>query len=164
MLMENQNWETDVASLLSELSATQDDLFELLGQKRRLLVASDVAGIQALEPRERQLIARLEACHGRRAELLSRASQHNLPGDSIRSLTKALPTPGRKQLEKQAADAAQRARLLSHQSLTNWVLIQRTLIHLSQLLEIIATGSRARPTYGKGGYAAAGGSLVDQAA
>jgi hypothetical protein len=162
--MENHDWETDIAALLNELSATQDDLFELLGQKRRLLVASDVEGIQALEPRERELIARLEACHSRRSDLLGKAAAENLPGDSIRSLAKSLPPPARRQLEKHVADAAHRSRLLSHQSLTNWVLIQRTLIHLSQLLEIIATGGRAKPTYGKGGYAAASGSLVDQAA
>jgi hypothetical protein len=161
--MENQNWETDVAGLLNELSATQDDLFEILAQKRRLLAASDVAGIQALEPRERELIARLEACHSRRGELLSRASEQNLPSDSIRSLAKSLSSPTRQQLQKQVADAEHRARLLSHHSLINWVVIQRTLIHLSQLLEIIATGGRAKPTYGKGGYVAAGGSLVDQA-
>ncbi|MCU0373434.1 MAG: hypothetical protein MUE56_09370, partial [Ignavibacteria bacterium] len=29
-------------------------------------------------------------------------------------------------------------RLLQHQSLTNWVLAQRSMLHLSQLLEIIA--------------------------
>lgn len=162
--MQDHNWETDIAALLSELSATQDDLFEILAQKRRLLTASDAAGMQDLEPRERELIARLEACHSRRGELLARASQHNLPGDSIRSLAKSIASPGRKQLERQLADAAHRARLLSHQSLTNWVIIQRTLIHLSQLLEIIATGGRTRPTYGKGAYAASGGSLVDQAA
>jgi hypothetical protein len=53
---------------------------------------------------------------------------------------------------------------VQHHSLTNWVLVQRTLIHLSQMLEIIATGGRMKPTYGEGGRTDAGGSLVDQAA
>lgn len=162
--MENHSWETDIAALLNDLSATQDDLFDLLASKRRLLVASDVEGIQALEPQERELIVRLEACQARRGELLARAAEQNLPGDSIRSLAKSLPATARGPLERQVNDAAHRSRLLSHQSLTNWVLIQRTLLHLSQLLEIIATGGRSRPTYGKGGYATASGSLVDQAA
>lgn len=161
--MDNPSWETDIAALLNELSATQDDLFELLSLKRRMLVDSDIEGIQSLEPRERELISRLEACHARRGELLSRAAQQNLPGDSIRSLAKSLPATARGPLERRVNDAAHRSRLLSHQSLTNWVLIQRTLIHLSQLLEIIATGGRARPTYGKGAYANSSGSLVDQA-
>ncbi|HEV7223231.1 MAG TPA: flagellar protein FlgN [Pirellulales bacterium] len=162
--MENHSWETDIAALLNELSATQDALFDLLARKRRLLVASDVQGIQDLEPEERELIVRLETCQARRGELLAKAVEQHLPGDSIRSLAKSLSPAARGQLERQVSEAAHRSRLLSHQSLTNWVLIQRTLIHLSQLLEIIATGGRARPTYGKGGYAAASGSLVDQAA
>jgi hypothetical protein len=53
---------------------------------------------------------------------------------------------------------------LQHQSLTNWVLVQRTLLHLSQLIEIIATGGRLKPTYGKGSDHQAGGALVDRAA
>ena len=47
-------------------------------------------------------------------------------------------------------EAAERSRLLQHQSLTNWVLVQRSLLHLSQLIEIIATGGRPKPTYGNG--------------
>ena len=161
--MENQSWENDIAALLNELSATQDDLFELLGLKRRMLVESDIEGMQRLEPRERELISRLEACQTQRGELLRRAAEQNLPGDSIRSLTRWLPAATRAPLERRVEDAAHRSRLLNHQSLTNWVLIQRTLIHLSQLLEIIATGGRARPTYGKGAYGNSSGSLVDQA-
>ncbi|HUY91232.1 MAG TPA: flagellar export chaperone FlgN [Pirellulales bacterium] len=161
--MENQSWETDIAALLNELSATQDDLFDLLAVKRNLLVASDIEGIQGLESREKELISRLEACQTQRSELLHRAAQQNLPGDSIRSLARSLPAVARANLEKRVDDAAHRSRLLNHQSLTNWALIQRTLIHLSQLLEIIATGGRPKPTYGKGAYANASGSLVDQA-
>jgi hypothetical protein len=58
--------------------------------------------------------------------------------------------------------AALRARLLRHEGLVNWVLVQRTLIHLSQLLEIIATGGRLQPTYRKEESLRAGGALVDQ--
>lgn len=106
--MENQSWETDIAALLNELSATQDDLFDLLALKRRMLVDSDIEGIQGLEPRERELISRLEACHAQRGELLSRAAQQHLPGDSIRSLTRSLPAATRGELEKRVNDAGHR--------------------------------------------------------
>jgi hypothetical protein len=55
-------------------------------------------------------------------------------------------------------------RLLQHQSLTNWVLAQRAVLHVSQLLEIIATGGRLQPTYGDGDTLHNRGSLVDQEA
>ena len=64
---------------------------------------------------------------------------------------------------RKSIEAAGKSRLLQHQSLTNWVVVQRTLLHLSQLLEIIATGGRLRPTYGKESPAASGGALLDHA-
>jgi hypothetical protein len=41
--------------------------------------------------------------------------------------------------------------------------VQRTVLHLSQMLEIIATGGRTQPTYGNSPRAHRGGSLIDQA-
>jgi hypothetical protein len=55
-------------------------------------------------------------------------------------------------------------RLLQHQSLTNWVVAQRTVLHLSQMIEIIATGGKLKPTYGKSDAALARGALVDREA
>jgi flagellar FlgN protein len=157
-------WETDLAALLSELSDAQDELFDVLESKRRFLVTADATGMQSLEPRERQIIERLEACQDHRGRLLDRAAREGLPTDSICSLTAALPSLERQQLAQQASEAANRWRLLQHQSLTNWVIVQRTLLYLSQLFEIIATGGRVRPTYGKSECAHSGGSLVDRAA
>lgn len=161
--MENQ-WEAELAGLLSELSATQDSVLELLSEKRQLLVKNDLPGLQAMQPREQELIARLQGCHDRRGQLLGKAAEQGLPSDSIRSLAAVVPLANRQDFSKQVQQAAGRSRLLQHQSLTNWVVVQRTLIHLSQMLEIIATGGRERPTYSKGESGNTTGSLVDRAA
>lgn len=161
--MKTDPWEAEIAALLNELSAVQTELLDYLVQKRRLLADADVAGLQALETCEHDLLVRLQACHDRRGELLARARDEQLPADSIRSLAQAMPPAARMQLTEQVEAASHRARLLGHHSLTNWVLTQRTLLHLSQLLEIIATGGRQRPTYGRAAPAHAGGALVDQA-
>jgi hypothetical protein len=55
-------------------------------------------------------------------------------------------------------------RLLHHQSLANWVLAQRTLLHIAQMLEIVATGGRLQPTYDPANVSSPGGALVDHAA
>lgn len=157
-------WETEVAALLTELSAAQDDLFDVLAKKRSLLASADVAGLDALAEREHLLIARLQACQDRRAELLKHAAAQGLASDSIRTLTRNMTGAKRQELSAKVAQAASRARLLQHQSLTNWVITQRALIHLSQMLEIIATGGRPRPTYGKETANPNSGTLVDQAA
>jgi hypothetical protein len=177
-------WDTELASLLSELSIVQDDLLDVLSEKRRLMVASDGPGMLALEQREASLANRLQQCADRRETLLQRANQQGLPSSSIRALAEAIPADAvsgdgegdeeqaikekRAVLGKQAKAASLRARLLQHESLTNWVLAQRTLLHLSQILEIVATGGVEKPTYSQGQTSteicAVAGAIVDRAA
>jgi hypothetical protein len=157
-------WESDLAELLTELSAAQDQTLEILAKKRELLVAGDDEGLAALAKEEEKVIQDLQQCLSRREELLQRASDEGLPGDSIQSLAKALPSDGESGISKRVGQATLRTRLLRHHSLTNWVLVQRTLLHLSQMLEIIATRGRLQPTYGKEEATHLCGALVDRAA
>jgi hypothetical protein len=158
------SWESELASLLNDLLAVQDELLETLTKKRQLLVATDTDGLAAVGRQEEKLIGSLQECLKRREELLARARQEGLPSASIRAIGRALPQAQRGELDERVRLAGSRARLLKHHSLTNWVLVQRTLIHLSQMLEIIATGGRLQPTYGEGEPAGASGALVDRAA
>ena len=159
----SDRWETEIADLLSDLSQVQGELLELLTEKCDRLGQRDGDGLQALQSREEALAARLQDCHDRRQQLLERAAEEGLPSDSILSLTDSLPEEGRSGLRRAAEEARSRARLLQHQSLTNWVLIQRSLLHLSQMIEIIATGGRMQPTYGEGPGGRGTGALVDRA-
>lgn len=156
--------ETDLATLLSDLLAVQGEMLHVFAAKRDLLAAGNAEALAAVAPQEEKLVHALEDCLRRRQQLLARAAQEGLPTRSIRHLTEALPKTRRDKLQQQVREAGSRARLLQHQSLTNWVLIQRTLIHLSQLLEIIATGGRLQPTYEKGEPTRRSGSLADWAA
>jgi hypothetical protein len=158
------NWEAEVAQLLTELLAAQDELFALLAEKRTLLIASDHAGLTAMLPQEEQLIEKMRSCSRKREDLLARARKEGLPSENISSLSRALPAAQKGNLPERIAEANARTRLLQNQSITNWIVIQRTLIHLSQMLEIIATGGRLQPTYGEGEPVNATGSLVDRAA
>jgi flagellar biosynthesis/type III secretory pathway chaperone len=155
---------SDLASLLAELSAIQTDLLRVLTDKRHRLLTSDTASMETLRAKEEELIGRLQACQERRQALLAQAAVEGLPSSDLTSLADALPAHERTALSPRIREAAAHMRLLQHHSLTNWVLVQRTLIHLSQVLEIIATGGRLKPTYGKGDSADSGGILVDQAA
>jgi flagellar biosynthesis/type III secretory pathway chaperone len=159
----DESWETEIGSLLAELADVQSALLAVLSEKRELLAAGDHDALAAVAGREQQLLDRLQACHERRQQLLARAGSEGLPADSIRSLTGHLPAERRGQVQAAVREASERSRILQHQSLTNWVLVQRSLLHLSQMIEIIATGGRARPTYGKGSDRAPSGALVDRA-
>lgn len=158
------DWEAEVTSLLDDLSSVQDELFEVLSAKRQRLGAADAAGIEELQAREESISQRLQACHDRRAQLLAAAQQSGLPGDSVASLASSFTGSSKDKLGKQVKAASSNMRLLQHQSLTNWVLAQRAVLHVSQLLEIIATGGRVQPTYGDRDTLHNRGSLVDQEA
>lgn len=162
--IENQHaWDQQIASLLGELSAVQEDLLALLSQKRELIAKRDIPMLSAMQPEEKRLTQRLAECHANRQAMLAAASEQGLPGDSVKSLAAALPKTQRLRVTGDIESTRQRARLLQHQSLTNWVLVQRSLLHLSQMIEIIATGGKQRPTYGDSATANVGGALVDRA-
>ena len=158
------SWDSQLAKLLTDLLAVQDKLLKILARKRELLISRDTEGLAALGPEEEELVGALQECLSRREQLLAKARQEGLPSASIRALSKALPRKQRAELDERIQLAGSRARLLQHHSLTHWVVVQRTLIHLSQMLEIIATGGRLQPTYGEGEPASASGALVDRAA
>jgi len=157
------SWEAELADYLNELSAAQDELLGVLNRKLALLAAADTAGLAAIGEVERALGERLNGCYQRRTEMLGRAGAQGLPADSLRSLSNSLQGKQRKQLMSSVSQAEEKSRLLQHQSLTNWVVTQRALLHLSHLLEIIATGGRLRPTYGKEEPAAVSGALLNRA-
>lgn len=157
-------WERELGDLLNDLTAAQGELLALLAQKQKLLVRTDVAGLESLADQERALLDRLQRCHDRRQELLRQAAEHQLPNNNLRSLAQSAPPSQRPQLRQQVKSASAQARLLQHHSLTTWVLAQRTLLHLAQMLELIATGGRRQPTYSKEPATFATGTLVDQQA
>jgi flagellar biosynthesis/type III secretory pathway chaperone len=158
------SWEGEIASLLGSLAGVQRDLLDVLADKRRVLATGDLDKINAVAAREAELIPRLQACQERRQELLSRAASDGLPADSIRSLTAALPASSRGRMRNDVEQAQNRTRFLQSECLTNWVLVQQMLLHLSQLIEIIATGGQRKPTYGNGSERQGSGFLVDRAA
>ncbi|MFN0017555.1 MAG: flagellar export chaperone FlgN [Pirellulaceae bacterium] len=158
------NWEQALADLLGELSSVQDELLEVLIAKKDCLASAELEVLTDLQIRELALGERLQACHQRRGQMLAAAKEQNLPGDSLGQLAAILPVHQREKLGKQVKESQTQMRLLQNQSITNWVLAQRSLLHVSQLLEIIATGGRLQPTYGEGETVHSVGSLVNQEA
>lgn len=150
-----------LASLLAELSDVQHELLVLLEEKRKRMVARDAAAMQEAQAREEELCRRLESIHVRRQAMLDAAETQGLPHHNLQQLAKALPAGGK--VAKDATAAASRMRVLQQQSLTNWVLAQRSLLHIAQVMEFVATGGRLMPTYGEGASANDRGNLVDDA-
>lgn len=157
------SWESKLAGLLARLSAAQRELLSLLATKRELLVHRDHQGLAMLSDREGQLSEELRACHAERERLLAEADAQGLPHNSLADLSGALPGRSAGALAESVVEARQRARLIRHECLTQWVAVQRTVLHLAQMLEIIATAGRSQPTYGNDRGVERGGALIDQA-
>ncbi|NMC19030.1 MAG: flagellar protein FlgN [Thermogutta sp.] len=145
----SSNWDTQLASMLNELSDLQRHSLDVLERKRRALATADMEGLARTTEEEGRIVERLQSFVARREALLEQAQREGLPCRGIRELATAVGGTGTAQ-RRQLLEAAGRARLLQIQALTNWMLTQKAVIHLSQLLEIIATGGRPKPTYDKG--------------
>lgn len=158
------SWDEEIALLLEELSSVQQETLDHLGEKRELLATGDTEGLNRHHDREVALIDRLQSCHDRRGRLLAEAAREGLPAGSLSQLSAALPGEERQRVLPILSRASSQAQLLRHHSLTNWVLAQRNLLHVSYLIEILVSGGRLQPTYGKGDAASGSGVLVDRAA
>jgi flagellar biosynthesis/type III secretory pathway chaperone len=158
------DWQPRISALLGDIAAAQEELLEVLAVRRDRLARVDLTGLEALHEREGALQERLSDCQQRRQELLEEAERAGLPHDSVASLAQASSAGGRANLGKEIRTLSTQMRLLRNQSLTNWVLAQRSLLHVSQLLEIIASGGRMQPTYGVEDGLNSRGALVDQEA
>ncbi len=156
--------EAEITDLLDELAAVQEELLGVLAVKREHLAAVDLDGLASTQVREEELAERLRRCQERRADLLTSARKAGFEGDNIGRLAGLAEGGKRGKLSEQAKEASAKMRLLRHESLTNWVLAQRALLHVSQLVEIIATGGRLQPTYGERESVHSRGSLVNQEA
>ncbi|MEM9354187.1 MAG: flagellar export chaperone FlgN [Planctomycetota bacterium] len=155
--------ENEITELLGRLTQTQEQLLALLTKKREHLVSGDHGAIAALAPEEQRLAEELQACQQQRESLLADAAGRGLPNASITDLAASLPDAAGQKLRAPIESAREKSQLLRHESLSHWVAMQRSVLHLSHMLEIIATGGRSRPTYDKGRTPESSGSLMDQA-
>ena len=158
------DFEKEISGLLDDLTGVQSELLEVLAQKRVALTKPDMQALASLQPREAELANRLYACQERRADLLAEAKREGRPSENVARLASSTNSGKTSKLGTQVKETAARLRILQHHSLANWVLAQRSLLHVSQLLEIIATGGQMRPTYGDRESVHARGSLVNQQA
>lgn len=156
------DWESEISGLLSEIAETQSELLEVLSYKHEQLAGRMEFSADDAD-RELKLLDRLHACHDRRSSLLRAAQGDGRPAANLRSLAESIPEPeGKKHFRSKFQQAEQQSKLIQHRCLTQWLVAQKTLIHLTQMLEILATGGRDQPTYGKGPMSTQTGGLMDQ--
>jgi len=156
--------ERELVDFLGDLSALQDDLLAVLNDKRKALSRGDLTGISELQGREESLLGRLNEMQSRRDSLLARAGNEGRPRQNLERLAHSIDHTTGTALTPRISAMNARTRILRGGAFTNWLLAHRTLLHLSQLVEIIATGGRMKRTYTEGESVHARGALLDREA
>ncbi len=77
----SDDWESEIAGLLTELADVQGALLGVLNEKRGLLASGDREALSTLAGREERLVERLQGCHDRRQQLLA----HPMVGNAFAS-------------------------------------------------------------------------------
>ncbi len=160
----SSTWESELSAYLAELTNVQQELLVVLGEKRKKMAALDLPGLEALQPQAAALAQRLAQCQSRRMELLEQAAREGRSATNLRDLAKSLATTAPSPLAPAWGEATARNEQLRQQSLTNWIIAQRTLLHVAEMLQILATGGRLQPTYGPGESIHASGGLFSDTA
>ena len=154
----------EVVHLLNELTGIQDEILTVLVQKRKAMAGKSVTEIQSLQTKEEELFERLKGCHDRRGDILKKAEEEGVPAKSLRELVHDQSKSngqGLTECQRKLQESAEKFQEIRLENLSNWVVAQRSLLHVSQMIDIIALGGKIRPTYGNSSYGSSGG-LLDQ--
>ena len=153
---------TKLIDFLKQLAAAQKATLHILQKKQTLLVKLAPQALAAIEVEEQSALEQLRSALEKREEVLQAAKQEGIHVDSIPMLCDRL-FPKNFEIRKLLDRANSRSRRLRFVALTNWTMSQKSMIHLSQLLELIETRGQGKATY-KPTKGSEGGGLVDRVA
>lgn len=156
-----------VLQFLHELKAVQDQMAEVLLKKQAILVRPDKEQLDRISDEENEILEQLTRMQKKREEILDIANRRDGPFESIQEFCEA-HFPHHLEIKRLLDASQQQSRQIRYLALTNLTMTQRSIIHLSQVLEIIETRGQGKATYrisgGNEGNAAPGGGFVDRVA
>ncbi|MDR1492431.1 MAG: flagellar protein FlgN [Planctomycetaceae bacterium] len=156
-----------LSDFLENLLTSQKETTALLERKRSLFAVNDIAAIEAMIPQERQAAETLQQRLAEREKLLQDAAAEGLPSESLETLAHAVVSESDDEFWRMFRTAQYQSQLLRQRNITNWVVAQRGLLHVSQMLDVIASRGQPRPTYARShgkSTGTVGGSLMDRKA
>ncbi len=157
----------DILDFLKNLSVVQEKTLAVLQEKQALLVHPDKNALATLAAKESEVLEVLQNVLRRREELLARAAEQGLPSDSIEVLCDKL-FANRIEVRRILDLTKRRIQEIRFLAGTNWTMTQKSLVHISQILELIATGGQGKNTYNApnapNGGKSTGGGFVDRVA
>ncbi len=151
-----------VELFLLQLEALQQELSEVMAQKRTAMTALAGDELTKICQEEQTLIARLQKLLHERHRILAFAKQRGWASESLWHLVQAIATENREELSRRIEESQQRAVRLRHESWVHWIISHRSYNHYTELIELIAHCGQQSPTYHEeGNKSTAGGALLD---
>lgn len=156
-----------ILDFLRQLADAQDKALGVLQRKQTLLVRPNKVELDACATEEQNALELLRKAIRRREEILLDAQNRGYEADTIEILCEKIFSNSSEY--RPSLDAVmEQTRQIRYLALANWTITQRSIIHLSQILEIIETRGQGKTTYspqnGKESTQNSGGGFVDRVA
>jgi hypothetical protein len=155
----------EIDHVLTGLERTQGEIESLQTGKTTALQHLRPGELQSLATREEELSRRLRGVLLQRSQLLQRARSAGVPVSSLTQLAGAIGREDRALLLERIQVAQEQADRIRRQNWTHWIIAHRCYSHYTDILEMIAHGGQAAPTYTRGKPApVVGGAILDASA
>ena len=151
-------------NFLNQLIETQVQMLAMLQKKQAILVQPKKQAIALIYAEEEGTVKTMQDMLQRREEILTAARLQNVRGDSIEQLCEHF-FPRNIEVHKLLTETRQYTHQIRLLAYTNWTMSRKSLIHVSQILELLETRGQGKTTYQPSANTdASGGGFVDRAA
>jgi len=154
---------TDLLDFLNQLTETQEQMLVVLRKKQAILVRPEKEALAQVSAEEEQMLEKMQNALNRREELLTTARVQNTGSDSIEQLCGHF-FPRNIDVQKMLDEVKHRAHQIRLLAYTNWTMSRKSMIHVSQILELLETRGQGKTTYHPRPIDASGGGFVDRVA
>ncbi|MGL4595561.1 MAG: flagellar export chaperone FlgN [Thermoguttaceae bacterium] len=155
-----------IFTFLNQLAQVQERALAVLTSKQSLLIHPDKEKLIAISKEEQEVVAALHEMEMARNQILEDAKMKGYESDSLRSFIEQI-APQNIEMNHQIKQAEKRSRDIRFVALANWTMTQKSIVHLSQMLELIETRGQGKTTYKRltsPEKQSSGGGLVDRIA
>jgi len=155
---------TDILDFLNQLIETQKQMLAVLHRQQAVLVRPEREEMASVTAEEEVVREKMQHVLNHREELLTTARLQNINGDSIEQLCGHF-FPHNVEVQKKLDEARHRRDQIRLLAYTNWTMSRKSMIHVSQILELLETRGQGKTTYHpRKNDGTSGGGIVDRVA
>jgi len=136
----------ELQDFLNQLIEAQAQMLTVLHKKQAILVKPEKEAVAQISAEEEQTLGIMQNVLHRREELLTTARLQNIRGDSVEQLCTHF-FPHNVEVQKILDEIKHRSHQIRLLAYTNWTMSRKSLIHVSQILELLETRGHGKTTY-----------------